>query len=148
MDKGELSLLRQIAVGIARQFGNHCEVAIHDISRNDPEHSIVYIENGYVSGRHIGDGMARVVLEQTIVRAHESKAGVYYQAKTADGKTLRTSMIYIRDHQNRVLAILEISYDISLLVAGTEAVQEFAAARNGSATDIPNKPFFECGLPR
>ena len=145
MDKEELSLLRQIAVGIARQFGNHCEVAIHDISGNDPEHSIVYIENGYVSGRHIGDGMARVVLEQTIVRAHESKAS---QEKTADGRTLRTSMIYIRDHQDHMLAILEISYDISLLVAGTEAVQEFAAARNGSATDIPNKPFFECGLPR
>lgn len=147
MDKGELSLLRQIAVGIARQFGNHCEVAIHDISRNDPEHSIVYIENGYVSGRHIGDGMARVVMEQTIVRGHESKNGVYYQAKTADGKTLRTSMIYIRDQQDHVFAILEISYDISLLIAGAEVVQELAAARNGSVTDIPNKPFFECGLP-
>ncbi len=48
-----------------------------------------------MSGRHIGDGMARVVMEQTIVRGHESKADVCYQAKTADGKTLRTSVIYI-----------------------------------------------------
>ena len=56
-------------------------------------------------------------------------------------------MIYIRDQQDHVFAVLEISYDISLLVAGAEVVQELADVKEGSATDIPNRPSFERGLP-
>ena len=48
---GRLTVLKQIARDLASQFGPDCEIVIHDLKTNDPEHSIVYIENGHVTGR-------------------------------------------------------------------------------------------------
>ena len=62
LSEERLSLLRQMAHGLAVQFGPSCEVVIHDLT-DDPEHTVVHIENGHVSGRSLGDGPSRVVLE-------------------------------------------------------------------------------------
>ena len=56
METRRLETLKQIAAGIAAQFGDKCEVVIHDVSTSHPEHTIVHIENGHVSGRRVGDG--------------------------------------------------------------------------------------------
>ena len=58
-----LDFLKQLAHGMAVQFGSSCEVVIHDLSKKDLENSIVYIENGHVSNRHTGDGPSGIVLE-------------------------------------------------------------------------------------
>ena len=64
MEEKRLEMLKQLAAGIAAQFGSNCEVVIHDVSSNHPDHSIVHIENGHVSGRKVGDGASQVVLDQ------------------------------------------------------------------------------------
>ena len=38
---GRLTVLKQIASDLASQFGPDCEIVIHDLKTNDPEHSIV-----------------------------------------------------------------------------------------------------------
>ena len=55
-----LQFLFQLAKGIASQFGPNCEVVVHDLDSNDPESSIVAIENGQVTGRKVGDGPSHV----------------------------------------------------------------------------------------
>ena len=45
MEEKRLEMLKQLAAGIAAQFGSNCEVVIHDVSSNHPDHSIVHIEN-------------------------------------------------------------------------------------------------------
>lgn len=47
--------LKQVADLIAAQFGPNTEVVVHDFS-GDIDHTIVYIVNGHVTGRRIGDG--------------------------------------------------------------------------------------------
>ena len=64
MEAKRLEALKQIAAGIAAQFGDKCEVVIHDVGGGHPEHTIVHIENGHVSGRKVGDGASQVVLDQ------------------------------------------------------------------------------------
>lgn len=59
----KLDFLKQLAHGLAVQFGSSCEVVIHDLTKNDLDNSIVYIENGQVSNRHTGDGPSGIVLE-------------------------------------------------------------------------------------
>ena len=54
MQASHLEFCLQLAKGIARQFGPNCEVVVHDLASNDPETSIVAIENGHVSGRRVG----------------------------------------------------------------------------------------------
>ena len=56
---GRLTVLEQIAQDIAAEFGNDCEVVIHDLKTKEPEHSIIYIVNGHVTGRNVGDENSR-----------------------------------------------------------------------------------------
>ena len=65
MENRRLETLKQIAHGVAVQFGDKCEVVIHDVTPGRPDHTIVYIENGHVSGRKVGDGASQVVLDST-----------------------------------------------------------------------------------
>lgn len=55
MSQSRLVLLKQMADGIAAEFGPNCEVVVHDLSRRHVNNSIVYIVNGNISGRQIGD---------------------------------------------------------------------------------------------
>ena len=55
--------VKELAQDIAAEFGNDCEVVIHDLKTKEPEHSIIYIVNGHVTGRNVGDGPSDAVLE-------------------------------------------------------------------------------------
>ena len=113
---------KQIASDLASQFGPDCEIVIHDLKTNDPEHSIVYIENGHVTGRGIGDGPSNAVFD--VIR-HNNKKGSDstdeiqdhsgYLMKTSDGKILKCSTSYIRDDDGTLHYVFGINYDITKL---------------------------------
>ena len=56
LDEARLTLLKQMAHGLAAEFGPSCEVVIHDLTVEDLEHTVVHIENGQVTGRSLGGG--------------------------------------------------------------------------------------------
>ena len=61
-----------LAHAIALHYGKSCEVAVHDLTGdNAADSSIIYIENGEVTGRKVGDGASAVVLEE-LIRAEEN----------------------------------------------------------------------------
>ena len=78
MEEKRLEMLKQLAAGIAAQFGSNCEVVIHDVSSNHPDHSIVHIENGHVSGRKVGDGASQVVLDQMATPSASSTSTTFW----------------------------------------------------------------------
>lgn len=119
-------LLRQLAAGIAAQFGSDCEVVVHDLSRH-PDHSIVAIENGHVTGRVVGDGASHVVIEQLRSQDSDPKDHLGYLTRTPDGKILKSSSMYIRGSRGKVAAILSINYDISKLMMVESAVRELTS---------------------
>ena len=135
IEAGKLELLKQVAAGIAAQFGSSCEVVIHDLSRN-PDHSIVAIINGHVSGRKVGDGASNVVMEQLRTQDPEPKDHLCYLTKTPDGKILKSSTVYIRDRKGKVSAILAINYDISRLILMEEALHDLVS----TGEEVPAEP--------
>ena len=124
MDTKRLEMLKQIARALAAQFGPNCEVVIHDLAAKDPERSIVYIVNGHVTGRRLGDGPSTVVMEQILhaEQAPDPEDHLGYLTRTPDGKILKSSTVYIRDNRGRVNAILSINYDISSLLMIDSAI--------------------------
>ena len=116
MEEKRLEMLKQLAAGIAAQFGSNCEVVIHDVSSNHPDHSIVHIENGHVSGRKVGDGASQVVLDQMASQAEHPQDHLCYLTRTPDGKILKSSTLYIRNRRGAVTAIFSINYDVSGLM--------------------------------
>ena len=125
MDARLLEMLSQIAKGIASQFGPNCEVVVHEISEKSAYSSIVAIENGHVSGRKVGDGPSHVVLEQIGHDDDQVSDQLCYLTRTKDGKTLKSSSVYIHDEHGKVAAILGINYDISMMQMFENTLHEF-----------------------
>ena len=124
------SVLFSLAHAIAEMAGNFCEVAVHDLTDEDAaNHSIIYIENGSVTGRKVGDGASGVVLEQ-LSHQKEAEDRIGYFTKTADGKILKSSTTYIRDEDGRVVAIFSINHDITSLSVAYSALNSLVASVN------------------
>lgn len=117
----------QLAKGIAGQFGENCEVVIHDLTK-DPEHSIVYIENGHVTGRNVGGGPSKVVLEAQRKKPEELHDRINYLTEAENGRILKSSTIYIRDNAGNVVGILGINYDITSFTMMDHTLKGFLSA--------------------
>ena len=118
-----LDFLKRLAKGIAQQFGNNCEVVVHDLSDNNVERSIVAIENGHVTNRKLGDGPSHVVLEALHGDRSNLKDHLCYLTKTKDGKILKSSTIYVRDETGDAIGIFSINYDITSLLLMDNALK-------------------------
>ncbi|MCI1208170.1 MAG: helix-turn-helix transcriptional regulator [Treponema sp.] len=112
-----LSALEQVAVCLGKQFGNNCEVVIHELERDKFSSRIVRIVNGHVSQRKKGDGPSNIVLEALKKDPSTLKDKVGYLTKTHDGRILKSSTIFIRNETGEVTAVLAINYDITGLLA-------------------------------
>ena len=119
-----LDLLKQLADGLARQFGPDCEIVIHDLKKHDLEHSIVHINNGHVTNRQEGDGPSKVVLETLHKDPASLKDHLGYLTRTSNGKILKSSTIYIRNEEgDSIDYLLSINYDITGLMTVDRSIK-------------------------
>lgn len=108
-------LLIEIMHLISQQFGENCEVVLHDWS-NGYEKTIVAIENGHVSGRKVGDCGSNLGLE--VMRGTTDGSNqLNYVTKTKSGRVLRSSSLYIKDAEGEALGALCINFDITDLLS-------------------------------
>ncbi len=135
----KLQLLTQIAQGVAVHFGSQCEVVIHDLRGESMESSIVFIENGQVSNRKIGDGPSEIVLETLKKDPDLLKDRLSYLTRTEDGRILKSSTMYIRGNNNAVDYILGLNYDITGLLTIENAVKSLISTGE-TATDHNREP--------
>jgi len=115
-----LDFYQRLAAALARQFGENCEVVVHDLK--NAENSIVAIENGHVSDRRLGDGASHVVLEALTKPPEELHDQLGYLAKTHDGRIVKSSTVYIRDEEGAVTGIFAINYDVTGLLMAESAI--------------------------
>jgi len=107
-------------------FGKKCEVALHDFTI--PQHSIVEIENGHVTGRKIGDPITDFALSIWRKNGYRKKKDdkiVNYRTKTKDGKILKSSSVFIRDDQKKIIGCLCINYDLTEYLMFNKIIGEF-----------------------
>lgn len=130
MESRKLNLLKQLATGVAAQFGSKCEVVIHEINSSRPDHSIVFIENGHVSGRKVGDGASQVVLDQLADQARQPKDHLCYLTRTPSGRILKSSSLYIRNRSGVVTGIFSINYDVTDLILLQKQIDEMVEPRD------------------
>lgn len=123
-----LPFFRQLAKALAKQFGDNCEVVLHDLTSTDIEHSVVLVENGHVTHRAVGDGPSHVVLEA--MKSHNSipMDHLAYLTKTSDGRILKSSTIYIHDEADQnIIGILSINYDITSMLLAEQAIKSLVS---------------------
>jgi len=111
-DRVILHAIEPIVEGIAKIFGSNCEIVLHSLG--DWEHSIIKIENGYITGRKIGSPLtdfAIKILEDA--NSLSSNVTETYYAKTKDGKTLKSITILIRNDEEKPIGFLCINVNLS-----------------------------------
>lgn len=128
MTEQEIAFYRRLAHGLAVQFGPQCEVAIHDLESKDENSSIVVIENGQVTGRKVGDGPSHIVLETLKENPEKIEDKLAYLTRTKDGRILRSSTIYLRREDGKVIGILSINYDITMMLAFEKQLHTFTTS--------------------
>lgn len=134
-DPNLMDILTQLAHGLARQFGENCEVVVHDLSPDQVDSSIVLIENGHVSSRKQGDGPSHIVLEALKHDPATLEDRLAYLTRTHDGRILKSSTMYIRDASGKPVAIFAVNYDITSLLAVEGSIRSLIAA--GEETKEP-----------
>jgi hypothetical protein len=140
MNRDDLTLesLIMIAHGIARHFGNDCEVCIHDLQANDLEHTICYIINGHVSGRKIGDGASKIVLEtlEALKKGDNVSDHLGYRTHTSDGRILKSSTIFLKDESGKYRFILGINHDMTDFINAQSALSSIVENIEAAGEDI------------
>lgn len=133
IDKQCLSFLTQLAKGLAAQFGAQCEIAVHDLTHGT-ENTIIAIENGHVTGRHVGDGASEAVLQA--IKAKNVHDNLAYLTRTQNGRLLRSSTMYIRDDNDKPMAVFGINYDITEISHATNILGQFAGLQEKNKDNI------------
>lgn len=115
-------------------FGKNCEVVLHDFS--EPQHSIIAIENGHVTGRRIGGPITDFALASWRQGGFGNKnedSMINYKTKTKDGKILKSSSVFIKDEKNKIVGCLCVNYDLTGHLMFGNIINEFC-----SITDLDN----------
>jgi len=99
-----------IADFLAEVLGPNTEVILHDLT--DYQKSIVYIVNGHISGRKIGDSITDLMLEFILSESKGNKQFICnYNSKNIEGKLLYSSTYFIRDDSNKIVGALGLNSD-------------------------------------
>jgi predicted transcriptional regulator YheO len=111
---------------VSTTFGKNCEVVLHDFS--GPQHSIIAITNGHVTGRKIGDPITDFALaswRQGGFGDDKKDKLINYKTKTKDGKILKSSSVFIKDVKNKIIGCLCINYDMTGYLMFERVINEF-----------------------
>ncbi len=130
-----LNLLSDIAKCIAMQFGENCEVVLHDLTL-PYDQTIVAIWNGHVTGRKVGDGGTNAGLE--ILKGSAAPDDQYsYVNATPTGRILRSSSKYFRDEYGKVNGSLCINLDITDMIKCENTLRSFTGSGSSALTQTP-----------
>lgn len=108
--------------GIGNTFGKNCEVVLHDV--RNPDSSILAIANGHVTNRVVGGPMSEYGLAD-LRRGNYEQNRMNYLKKTKDGRILKSTSMYIKDEQGKLIGFLCINFDISEFTVMRNIINEF-----------------------
>lgn len=125
-----------LAEMLVQTFGKDVEVVLHNLAT--PEHSVVYVANGDVTGRKIGDSFDQLIKQVLLSKRleHDYVANYYFTA--ANGKLIRSSTLLLRDKDNKLQGALCINVDTTKITQQIESLQAMLPGLQQQVAVIPN----------
>lgn len=125
-DEGQL--FEQLMNMLSQQFGPTCEIVLHDLTK-PYDSTIIDIRNNH-SGRKVGDSGSNLGLE--VLKGTKGAGDRYnYVTMTKDQKVYRSSSMYIRNDEGKVIGALCINLDIT----DSLRMESFLKQYNGYSPD-------------
>jgi len=129
-------LLIPVMKAIAVTVGPRCEVVLHDLKASGRLGStIIWIENGHVTGRYVGGPTTNLGLEA--LKTGDPDPDRYnYRSKTSDGRELRSSSIYFRNSRGELIGALCVNVDIRTYIHARDALDELIGLEDTASVEI------------
>ncbi|MGG1520056.1 helix-turn-helix transcriptional regulator [Paenibacillus oryzisoli] len=134
--RDEFEFLTGLVHGLAAQFGENCEVVLHDLT-GSYESTIVAIANGHITGRKVGDPGTNLGLE--LLRGnHDNDNGnrFNYLTQTKEGRILRSSSMYMKNKAGAIIGSLCINFDITELMVAEKTLQSLISPGGAEQTEV------------
>ena len=119
-------------------LGKNSEIVLHDFS--DPDHAIVDIRNGIVSGRKVGGpatDLALKIMHDPKYRDLPFITG--YEGRGAGGKTLESATYFIREN-DEIVGMLCVNTDLSTVRSINAMAQQLMACFDAAPTRTEPAP--------
>lgn len=124
-----------LAEMLVQTFGKDVEVVLHNLST--PEHSVVYVANGAVTGRKIGDSFDQLVKQVLLSERLDNDYVANYYFTAANGRLIRSSTLLLRDEKNKLQGALCINVDTSQITQQIECLQTLLSGLQQTAGVSP-----------
>ncbi len=125
-------ILRQMADAVTKTIGRNCEVAVHDFT--DLNKSLVYLA-GDVTGRTIGAPITDLVIKALHRDGKKIKDRYNYKTTTKDGRSIKSSTIFIRNGAGDVLGAFCINIDTTELLNANQVIEEIVKTMDFGSDD-------------
>ena len=125
MDKKMMDFLTRLSRGLAAQFGENCEIVVHDIKPGDETISSISLIEKRPCHRKEGRRLPSQAVIDALTEGGAVEDRLSYFTKTDDGKILRSTTIYIKNDEGRVEGVFSINFDITYLALAENAIRSF-----------------------
>lgn len=123
---------------LATLLGENTEVVLHDFS--NLEHSIVYIVNGRITNREIGDTVTDLLLDFLNKKKRIPEGFLCnYTSKSVNGKKLYSSTYFILDDEENLIGALCTNTDYSDFNEAVTLLKNFLPNSTAIGIDTPKQ---------
>ncbi len=117
-----LAQWKQMVPFLAHLCGIYTEVVLHDIQ--DPEHSVIAIANGHLTGRKIGSPLTDFAKECMDNKVYETTDYLSDYSGSAKGRPFLSNTIFIKDG-DILIGMLCVNRDTTVCTELTEVMNRF-----------------------
>jgi predicted transcriptional regulator YheO len=121
--KDEFDNLSKIVDMIAAQLGPDGEVVLHDMEEGF-DRTIVKIVNGHITNREIGGCGTNIGLKK--LKGSPPEDHYSYITQMKNGRLLKSSTMYLRDDNCKIIGAICINLDITELVTANHTISKFS----------------------
>lgn len=132
--KEMFGILTRMGDAITKTFGTNCEVVVHDLN-NKLDNTIVYIKNGHVSNRNLGDGASALAMDVFNHMDVFHKDKLNYIIRDGD-KYIKCSSLFFNE-EDKLRYILSINFDITELIKTQEAINQLIVHEEEQVDKFP-----------
>lgn len=116
---------------ISNTLGSCCEVVVHDLT--SPESSVVYVANGNITNRRIGQSFDHLVRQVLLNKNFKNDSVSNYYFEGPNGTHIKSSSALIRDNDGNVVGMICINIALNVFEDMKNFIDTFLASDKDSA---------------
>lgn len=120
----------QIADVLGKVFPNVLEVVVHDFK--DLDHSVIYIVNGQISNRKVGDAASELGIRRLLEQEDIPDVLVNYINQNSRGQKFKSASIAIRDDNGKMIGAFCFNFDLSQFEQFQRFLEFFMSCENNT----------------